>query len=141
MSGRSRMIQAQVPRCASWVHSGRGSVRAIMPSPTWRTASSSANNLGSSVSMAFLHSKRERSGLAGTLPSKGQLWLGSGRGDDRFLGLLNGARLGFRRGGEHAGVDMGREAREIVVEQFHQPGRGRVIFGLVGPGLARLEDL
>src|SRR5438270_12214138 len=126
-SGRRVSRYVVEARCASWVHSSRGRVRASRPSPICSISASE---------------RKVRGRYSVT-------WIGSCRRPDPETGLSGCGlrpRLLLRvlrdpgRGLSDALVDVVRELREILDEQVDELGRGAVVLVLVGPRVARVEN-
>src|SRR5947209_18169185 len=127
-SGRRVSRYVVAARCASWVHSPRGNVRVSSPSPICSISAS----------------ERKMRGRCSVIS------IGSCRGPDREIGL-SGCGLCLRllllrllrhpgRGLADALVHLVRELREILDEEVDKLSRGAVVFVLVRPGVARVEN-
>src|SRR5512147_3195099 len=124
MSGRRVSRYVVAARCASWVHSSRGRVRAMRPSPICSISASDLKRRGrySVIDRVLMEPDRR----------PGSSWCG--------LSLRLRLRLLWTRLSD-ALVDVRCELREIRDEQVDELRRRRVIFRRICPGAARIEQL
>src|SRR5687768_11967130 len=102
--------------------------------------SPSANNR-TSCDMAVFQIKKGARRAVPTRSRRASRNLASGGGDDGFLALFNALKDGRRCGIENGLIDVSSKFGEVVSEEPDQLCCRRIIFGRVGPGRARIEDV
>src|SRR5258708_37528905 len=128
-------------RCASWVHSARGSVRARRPSPICSISASETKKRGRYSAIWGTRHCEERSDAAIQPRVTGLLRYARNDGLGRsWLALLLHLLRLHRSRLAHALVHLVRELREILDEQIDELCRRAVVLSRIGPGAARVED-
>ena len=137
--GRAHPRRAFLPDVG--VLSRRLGVRVPLPEPGRVPDPAHAAHRGAAAHPRLHHAQRAGIGTRRARGHPSAIPASGGRVAANRSGALFRRRAETRRRRLHVGVDVRLELGEVLVEHVDQRARLRVVGGLVGPGLARVEDL